>query len=135
MKKLFFLFILFSSAAMFAQNAGAIKGLVLDNEMNNEPMMMANIELKSADNNLVTQSNLFGSFEINNIEPGNYELAITFAGYESANLPIEIKKDEVLEIQQVLSAQSLSLEEFMLVREKSHESNTIYSVASKDGKE
>jgi len=115
MKKIVAICFLFFAAGMFAQQEGIIKGHILDQEMANEPLMFANLELKGAE--ATVQSNLFGRFEISDVEPGSYILEISHAGYETVELPVEVKANEVTEIQQSLAAERLSLEEFDLITE------------------
>lgn len=108
---------LFVAIGMSGQEKGAIKGHILDQEMANEPLLFANLELKGTSS--TTQSNLFGKFELTDIKSGSYALVISNAGYETAELIIEVKANEVTEIQHSLGAEKLSLEEFNLVTENS----------------
>lgn len=119
MKKIFLLLGLLFSISLFAQEQGSIRGIVLDQEMANEPMLFANLELKGT--SLTTQSNLFGKFEITEIEPGNYIVEISQAGYQTVEIPIEVKANEVKTIQKSMVAEMISPEELVLITEDKKE--------------
>lgn len=90
--------------------------------MNGEPLQMANIALKGAKR--IAKSNLFGDFEIATVAPGNYELQISFTGYETVSFPVEVKANEITEIQQGLIAETISIEELLLLSENTGSSTT-----------
>lgn len=96
---------LFTTMA-FAQANGSIRGKILDSEMFNEPLLMATVSLKNTD--WSDQTNFNGNFEIADIEPGKYTLAVTFLGYEELEFPIEVKENEQLEILESLKAKTLT---------------------------
>ncbi|MBM1105421.1 carboxypeptidase-like regulatory domain-containing protein [Aurantibacter crassamenti] len=96
------------ATSVFAQN-GAIRGTVLDQEMNNEPLLFANISLKGAKS--AEQTNLFGNFEINDVVPGEYTIQISFAGYDTKEILIRVKADETTEIQETLTAITFDYDE------------------------
>lgn len=63
--------------------AGVIKGKVFD-EINNEPIIGANIIIQGTQNGTV--SDLDGNFILEDIPIGLYNLTISFIGYESVNI-------------------------------------------------
>lgn len=63
--------------------AGIIEGRVYD-EINNEPIIGANIIIQSTGTG--TTTDLDGNFRIDNLEPGLYNLQITYLGYETKTL-------------------------------------------------
>ena len=93
---------------LFSQN-GVLKGTILDEELNNEPLMFASVMLKDTD--ITVETNLHGNFEIEGIEPGSYTLVISYPGYEERQLPVEVTLDEVSYIQKGLRAKRISLAE------------------------
>jgi len=129
MKKIFLLIGLLFAIGLFAQEKGLIRGIILDQEMVNEPLMFATLELKGT--SLTTQSNLFGKFEMVDVEPGIYILAISQSGYMTIEIPIKVKANEVTEIQQILGAEKLSLEELIMVSENSTEVDKLSSSLTK----
>ena len=129
MKKIFLLIGLLFAIGLFAQEKGLIRGIILDQEMVNEPLMFATLELKGT--SLTTQSNLFGKVEMVDVEPGIYILAISQSGYMTIEIPIKVKANEVTEIQQILGAEKLSLEELIMVSENSTEVDKLSSSLTK----
>lgn len=69
---------------MDTQKDGIIKGIVLDNEANNEPLLLANVTIKNT--SITTSTNLDGSFLLN-VKPGTYTIVYSFIGYKT----IEVK--------------------------------------------
>lgn len=86
---------------------GSVSGTIKDLEMDGEPLMYASIELENT--SWQTQSNLHGNFEVNGVAKGNYILAVSFPGYETLKIPVEIEKNDVVEIHVGLSAKSLDV--------------------------
>lgn len=101
-----FLTIMFSFSLQ-AQEKGSIRGKVLDTELYNEPLLMANISLKGTTWN--TRTNFNGNFEITDITPGNYIMKISFLGYEDVSLPIVVSEDNTTYINQSLKAKTVNL--------------------------
>lgn len=91
----------------YAQGSGSIRGKILDNEMFNEPLLMATVSLKNTQ--WKDQTNFNGNFEITDVEPGNYTLEISFLGYESREVAVEVKENHQLEILESLNAKTLSM--------------------------
>ncbi len=75
--------------------------------MNGEPLLFANIELKHTQWN--AQTNLKGNFEISGIAPGKYTLAIGFPGYETLEVPIDVKENSMVEVRKELFAKSIDV--------------------------
>ncbi|WP_276168455.1 carboxypeptidase-like regulatory domain-containing protein [Zobellia alginiliquefaciens] len=101
------------SLNLFAQEEGAIRGTIFDMEMNNEPLLFADVQIK--DTKFKTQTNFRGNFEILNVEPGNYILKVAFSGYEPQEIPVEVTAANTIEISQGLHAKTLSLSDMTFV--------------------
>ncbi len=108
MKSYIVLTLLLVSAFGFSQNQGALKGNVLDQEMQNEPLLFAHVQLKGCD--LITETNFHGNFEFDNLESGEYTLFITYAGYENIEMPITVRPDEITQVNLGMAAKQISLE-------------------------
>ncbi|HMB61876.1 MAG TPA: carboxypeptidase-like regulatory domain-containing protein [Eudoraea sp.] len=108
MKYLILICSLLISAVSYSQGSGSIQGRITDKEMNNEPLMYASITIKG--NSTIVQSNLHGNFEITDIAPGNYTLAVGYLGYDSLELPVEVKINEVTDIEAGLVAKTVNLD-------------------------
>ncbi|MET6989698.1 carboxypeptidase-like regulatory domain-containing protein [Sediminicola arcticus] len=107
MNKLFVIGILLISGLGFAQNDGSVRGTILDYDMNNEPMLYANIKVKNT--SYSAETNFHGNFEIPNVEPGNYTLVISYLGYETLELPLVVSENNVTEIHDGLETKKLTL--------------------------
>lgn len=110
--------LIFSSTFLYSQSfevgsliadsskKGKIEGVILDNEVDNEPMAFATISVKNTD--FETTSALDGSFSFN-LKPGKYTLEIQFLGYETIELgDVAVVAGTTLSIQQKLSALKLN---------------------------
>lgn len=107
MKILLFICTLFTVGISFAQNDGSVRGTILDYDMNNEPMLYANITVKNT--TYSAETNFHGNFEITNIAPGNYTLVISYLGYDTLELPLVVAENSVTEIFNGLETKKLTL--------------------------
>ena len=107
MRLLFFAIAGLLTTMIQAQTTGSVRGKILDSEMFNEPLLMATVSIKNT--GWSDQTNFNGNFEIKDVEPGKYTLEISFLGYESLELPVEIKEDQQVEIMESLRAKALSM--------------------------
>lgn len=105
MNKLFFILILTLSFSIQAQDKGTIGGKILDSELYNEPLLMANVVLKGTD--WSTQTNFNGNFEITDVLPGAYIMKVSFLGYEDVELPISVSKNDATFISSSLKAKTI----------------------------
>ncbi|MEK6152655.1 carboxypeptidase-like regulatory domain-containing protein [Flavobacteriaceae bacterium 3-367] len=108
MKAIFTFCALFLTTFLCAQQQGSITGRVLDKEMNNEPLLFANITVKNTTKR--TQTNFHGNFEFSDMDTGTYVLLISYPGYAPLEVPVTVKENEVTEIHKGLGALSISME-------------------------
>jgi len=111
MNKLVFLVIFLTVSNIFAQDKGSISGKILDLEMNNEPILLANVQLK--DQSQKAHTNFHGNFELKNILVGNYTLVISYAGYDKLEIPVQIEKDKISKVLCGLSQKTILLNEYV----------------------
>ena len=89
-----------------APKNGKIEGVVLDNEVDNEPLAFATIAVKNTD--FETNSDVDGTFSFN-LKPGNYILEVQFLGYETIVLKdVAVVAGNTLSITQKLKALKLN---------------------------
>ena len=112
MKNTLFVLACLFSLGLYAQNESIVKGNIIDLEANNEPLMFADIILAGTD--YKTQTNFNGNFELVDVAAGNYTLEISFLGYETLSLPVEVGENKVIDIQKGLLAKSISLDPVVL---------------------
>jgi len=113
--------LLFVVSFTMAQNKGTIKGILLDKEMNNEPLPFANVFIKGTQTGTTTEIN--GSYQIQ-INPGTYTLVLSFVGYQKIEVPnVIVKADEVITVETVIlgAAQGMSLKEVIVKASTSKE--------------
>lgn len=109
MKNILFIGAFLFTALLFSQSQSVIKGSVRDNAMNNEPMLLANIELKGSDTNY--QTNFHGNFEISDIDPGAHTLVISYAGYETEVITVVVEENKMSQIETVLYPMQVNFED------------------------
>lgn len=109
MKNLFSLiFFLTLLESLSAQSTGSIKGKIVDLEFNKEPILHANIQIKNTPHTV--QTNFNGNFEIEDIAVGPYILEVSFAGYDTVEIPIDIVVDNITTVKQGLTTKSIDIE-------------------------
>lgn len=127
MKNCLSLFLLMITAFGFAQNQGGLRGTVLDQEMQNEPLLFAHVQLKGVD--AKTETNFHGNFKFDALNSGDYTLVVTYAGYETIEMPITVKSDEITQVNFEMAAKQISLEGVAGLESLSKKEETVSSVA------
>src|SRR5690606_36540249 len=113
MKKIIPAVLLLIAFSTFAQQIGTIAGIITDSDFNNEPVPFATIAIKGTNNG--TTSDLDGLFSIENLPVGNYNLIVSFVGYESIELnDVEVVSNKVTNLNIPLSASSATLDEVVI---------------------
>lgn len=82
---------------------GTIKGTLTDKDMNNEPLPFANVIVKGSTLGTTTDEN--GKFELS-VPVGNQVITLSFIGYETIEVPIVVKENEIVTINRALGAGS-----------------------------
>ena len=99
-------FILPASLFSQAKTTGLIKGKVTDLETK-EPLTNATVFLENTTFGTVTD--LKGSYEITNVDPGSYHLIISMVGYAVKRIPVKIAGRDKLELDAQLKQKPLVL--------------------------
>ena len=95
-----------------AQVKGTITGILLDKEMNNEPLSFASVVIK--DTAIGTETDLDGSFSLS-VDSGSYILVFNFLGYKTLEVPVIVVAGETVRVNSALeAAEGVSLEEVKL---------------------
>lgn len=129
MKKILLIASLLFITSLSSQNQGAISGTIIDKEMNNEPLLFADVSLKSIGKRVRT--NFHGNFELTNIDAGNYVLVISYLGYETLEIPVTVKKNIVTQIHDGLVAKNISLDDMTSITLTSKEETTLNTGVAK----
>lgn len=106
-----FLMLFFTVSNLLAQNStSSIKGVIHDAET---PLPGATILIKNTQKGTTTDFD--GVFEITNVKPGNYELLVTFIGYDNKSITVNVTSGEVLNLGIInLNPSSESLDEVVV---------------------
>ncbi len=133
MKNLVLFLVLLVSIGLSAQDKGTIQGKIMDLEANNDPLLMAEVQIR--DTEFKTRTNFNGNFEIDGIEPGSYTMTVSFLGYESIELPVEVAANETVRIESGLKAQTLDLSDITaLISEDTEDSSAVVSIEKENKK-
>jgi sporulation protein YlmC with PRC-barrel domain len=93
---------------LFSQNKGTIVGKVSDIELNDEPILFAQIEIKNSSK--TAQTNFHGNFEISDVAPGDYTLVFSFLGYETIEVPVKVKNNETIRVNGKLKTKVIEID-------------------------
>lgn len=96
-KNLIILF-LFAIQFSFAQSTGAIKGSVVNSETN--ALSNVNIEVKGLQ--IGDETNNRGEFSLKNIPEGNYSIQVSYVGYETQNLKVNVQPGTTTKIPSII---------------------------------
>lgn len=100
--------LLFAVCAQAAgAQTGAIEGTVQDS-VTTEPLPGANVYISELDAGAAVGPN--GQFSIDNVAPGTYDLRVTFVGYATKLVPVEVEADETTRVDILLPSQAMGLE-------------------------
>ena len=117
MKLRFLLLSLLFSAFAIAQTA-TVSGVILDKEMNNEPLPFANIMIKGTKTGTTTDEN--GKYTLK-LKPGSYTLVIGFLGYDTKEIPFTVKVNEKKVINYTLESNGVMLDDVVVIQTVSKE--------------
>ncbi len=122
MKNFIWIVALLLSSGLYAQESGNLTGTIKDQEVFDEGVVFAQVRLK--DTEIKTQTNFKGNFQLKNISPGTYILEVSYAGYDTLEIPVLIQAGESTEITQFMSAKMLSMEDLSSLKVKPAASST-----------
>ncbi len=117
MKKVYlFLCIWLKVVLLYAQNTATITGTIKDKKDNSE-LIGVNVLLKGTSLGAVTDVN--GKFIIKNVKPGEYNVEISYIGYNKTLLTgIKVKAGDVKELQVQLIPTSVTAEDVVIIGKK-----------------
>ncbi|HEX3009937.1 MAG TPA: carboxypeptidase-like regulatory domain-containing protein [Bacteroidales bacterium] len=129
MRKVFIQILLITGSAlisghMYAQNAGKIKGQIID-KTTKETLSGATVSVVGT--NYKTISDMDGNFAIENLGKGDYKIEVSYISYQTVSNTVEVKDSSAPELQITMSPVEpiLSKEaETMVLRELISENNS-----------
>ncbi|MBP1221719.1 TonB-dependent receptor [Flavobacterium sp. 1355] len=117
--------LILTSNNLFAQEKITVSGKVFDESGQTVPG--ANVSLKGADQNVVTDIN--GAYTFSNVAAGTYTISATNVGYKSFEKKITVKEGESIEENLFLETESQNLQEVVVTGSSSPRSKLESSVA------
>lgn len=129
MKLKFLFIILFICSLAWSQNKGTISGVILDKDLNNEPLSFANVTLKGTTTGTSTDAE--GKFTVE-VAAGNYTVVISFLGYETIEIPCIVKENEIITINKTIGSGSVSLNDVVVKTTVNREKETALLLEQKN---
>jgi TonB-dependent receptor len=129
MKLKLLLITLFICSLGWSQSKGTISGVILDKDLNNEPLAFANVTLKGT--TIGTSTDVEGKYAIV-ADAGNYTLVISFLGYETVEIQCAIKENEILIINKIVGSGSVSLNDVVVKSTVNREKETALLLEQKN---
>ncbi len=128
MKHLVTIILLAFSSLSFSQNTGMLIGKIMDNELQNSPLVMAQVTIKET----ATQTNtdLTGMFVIENLKAGDYTLVCGFAGYETQEINVHVDALEPAEVKVSLAASTVTFGDLALLSSTAKQDETPFIAAN-----
>ena len=111
-----FVFLFLSCSAVFAQKGGIVRGNVFDKDTG-EPIIYGTVILDGTDFGMNTD--LDGFFSFSDVPAGEYNLIITYVGYENYEEKITVEDRKILYKNIEISPSSVRLETFNISGRKS----------------
>jgi hypothetical protein len=109
---------------VFAHN-GSIKGGVYD-KGSNAPLPGANVAIGNTGKG--TTTDIFGIYTFTNLQEGTYQLTISYLGYASETITVEVKNSETSLVKTQLSSSDLQLSEVTVTATQDNPLETIGAV-------
>ncbi len=108
MKRIYILMMVFTIFKVSAQN-GALKGRIT---ADGTPLAFSSVVISGTTRGTATNGQ--GYYEIKNIIPGNYQVAITCIGYQAQKINVAIKKDEITVLNMEMKMDSAAMKEVII---------------------
>lgn len=109
--------------SIFAQT-GSVRGFVYD-KTNGEPMIFTSVYLEGTTYGMAT--NIDGYFNLTKVEPGNYNLMVSFVGYDTAKVNIDVLPNKIVNKKIYMEESSIKLEEFTVSAERQEMKTDVYT--------
>jgi outer membrane cobalamin receptor len=111
---------------------GGISGQIYESETN-EPLPGANVVVKGT--SFGTTSDLSGQFSLANLDPGNYNLEISFIGFETVDRLVNVRPGQTTQLGTIsINASSIGLEEIEVIASVAIDRKTPVAVTTIKGK-
>lgn len=123
-RRILFLFsLLYISLVVHSQTA-TIRGFVYD-KSNGEPVIFTNVYLKGT--TYGGSTDIDGYFLISKIQPGKYTLTVSYIGYDTLYLPVDLKANALITQKLFLEKSSIRLDEFVVSAERQDRQTSVHT--------
>jgi hypothetical protein len=120
MKKII-LFIYFTAQSLYSFSSGILQGII--STESNEALIGAHVYIPEIDK--ATIANGFGQFQFQNIKSGKYTIEISFIGFETQKLNVEIKDGQTILLNAKLKEGGLQLADLVVTASQDRPVNTL----------
>ena len=131
MKKTLLLLFIFTSFFAFSQS-GNIRGFVYDKE-SGEPIIFCNVFLEGTTAGAATDIN--GMYNISKVKPGDYILTVTYIGYDTTKVEINLSPRQLLSQNLVIGESSIKLNEVKISAAREEMKTEVKAAAIKISKQ
>lgn len=107
MKAIITLTLLLFTSLGFAQHTGMIVGTILDKEFAENPLVLADVQVKGTA--IKANTDQTGLFIIEHLEDGDYTLVCSFAGYETKEIKVKVSANTPSNLKLSMEASRISL--------------------------
>jgi hypothetical protein len=128
-KKMFWMFLMFTTQVSAQELTQTIKGKILDNETQ-EPIPFATVVIKNTNPIIGTTTEDNGNFRLENVPIGRYDIEVSYLGYEStiiSEVVVTSAKEVVLKI--TLTESAYALDE-VIIRPKTNKEEPLNKMAT-----
>lgn len=119
------------TAAGFSQN-GTLTGIITDKDLDNEPLPFANVSVVGKPIGTTADEN--GHYSLS-LPAGDYTVAFSFLGYESAQTTVSIAPRQTLDVSQALTSESFKLADVVIQTQVNRERETALLLEQKNAVE
>ena len=117
------------SSFTYGQKSGIISGKIID-KTNGETLIGATVQLEGTEIGSVTDFE--GNFKLT-VKPGNYVLIVRYFGYETANITVDVKSDEITNVEYAMGeAEALSLQQVVVTATADRSNDVVMNVELKN---
>ena len=106
----------------FAQDGGSVYGFVTDSS-NGEALIGANVFINELGLGMATDVN--GDYVLQDIDPGEYDITVSYVGYKILIRKVTIKGDDAIKLDLVLVEELVTFDEVEVTAEKIKRKNNI----------
>lgn len=115
LKTLLFFLIIFSFSQNVIAQTGSLRGFVYDKD-NGEPIIFTTVYLYKTSYGTATDVN--GYYNLANVPQGKYTLIITYIGYDTLKMEINIRANKILTQNLIIKKSSIQMREFIVSAER-----------------